>query len=174
MKKFVPLLALLALPAQAQDAQVYYASSTWPVHVSGNACSLNNAAPDESNNALKVNYDSRAGEVVLTIETRDISSGLNATGTLSLGVVLLDNGTVKHDDGWSPRTFNYTHQNGVTRFTTRIAGKRSARQFLSDLGTSRHLGLIYQGQAISSTSLSGVSPSLTRLDECSRQTFASR
>ena len=67
MKKLVPLLALVAVPAGAQG------SGLWPVQASGRACSMVNAAVSEASNPLTVTYDSGSGEVVLTIETSDIT-----------------------------------------------------------------------------------------------------
>ena len=172
MKIFVPLFALLAVPAAAQDAQVYYASNAWPVQASGHACSMVNAVATEANNPLTLTYDAASGEVVLTVESSDISSGLDNNGTLDLAIVFLDNGRVKHDDGWGQRSFSYTRQGEVTRFTARFAGERNVRQIFADLAASRHIGLLYRGQVISSTELARAAPSIDQLGECARQTFA--
>ena len=58
MKKLLPLAILLVLPAlaHAQDAQVYYASDTWPVRISGGTCTLSQAGTD-AGSALSVSYD---------------------------------------------------------------------------------------------------------------------
>ena len=40
MRKLLPLAALLAVPAQAQDGQDFYASDSWPVHASAGTCTL--------------------------------------------------------------------------------------------------------------------------------------
>lgn len=165
MKKLVPLLALLTIPTGAQ------ASTAWPVQASGSACSMVNAA-SEASNPLTVTYDAGLGEVVLTIETSDIASGLNASGSLELAMVFLDNGDIKHDDGWDPRRFSYTRQGEVTRFTTRFGGERPLRQILADLSGSKHIGLLYKGQVISSTDLAGAAPSIGELRDCARRSVA--
>ncbi|MBN9506937.1 MAG: hypothetical protein J0I69_13010 [Altererythrobacter sp.] len=172
MKMFVPLLALLAVPAAAQNAQVYYASNAWPVQVSGQACSMANAMPGEASNPLTLAYDARSGEVSLSVETTDIVSGLADTGTLDLAIVLLDNGKTKHDDGWGWRSFGYTRQGDVTRFTAHFAGERNVRQLLTDLSSSKHIGLLYRGEVIASTELASIAPSIDKLRECARQTIA--
>ena len=166
MKKLVPLAALIALPAVAQG------SGLWPVQASGRACSMVNAAVSEASNPLTVTYDSGSGEVVLTIETSDITSGLANSGSLDLSIVFLDNGDIKHDDGWDPRSFGYTRQGEVTRFTTRFAGERPVRQILADLSSSKHIGLLYRGQVISSTNLAGAASSIGELRACSRRAIA--
>jgi hypothetical protein len=172
MKMFVPLLALLAVPATAQEARVYYASNLWPVQASGQSCSMTNAKAGEASNPLTLSYDAASGEVALTMESSDISSGLRDSGSLDLALVFLDNGKVKHDDGWGERSFGYTHDGAVTRFTTRFAGERNVRQILADLAGSKHVGLLYRGQVIASTELASAAPSIDQLRECARQTLA--
>jgi hypothetical protein len=106
------------------------------------------------------------------VETSDISSGLEDSGQLDLAIVFLDNGKTKHDDGWGMRSFGYTHQGDVTRFTARFAGERNVRQILADLASSKHLGLLYQGQVVSSTELANAAPSIDKLRECARRVIA--
>ena len=166
MKTLVPLAALIALPAVA------HASTAWPVQASGSACSMVNAVVTEASNPLTLTHDSATGEVVLTIETSDIASGLDDSGSLELAMVFLDNGDIKHDDGWDPRSFGYTRQGEVTRFTTRFAGERPVRQILADLSSSKHIGLLYRGQVISSTNLAGAASSIGELRACSRRAIA--
>lgn len=175
MKIVVPLLALVAVPAAAQEApnaRLYYASNAWPVQVAGAACSMVNAMPGEASNPLTLTYDAASGEIGLTVETSDIASGLDASGSLDLAIVFLDNGKTRHDDGWGLRSFGYTHQGQVTRVTTRFAGERNVRQILADLAGSKHIGLLYRGQVIASTALASAAPSIDKLRECARQTVA--
>lgn len=172
MLKLLPLLVLLAAPAGAQEPRVYRASTTWPVEIAGRTCSLVNAAASAASNPLMLSYDATSGEVTLTIETTDFKGGLDAAGALRLSMVFLDNGPIKHDDGWDPRTFGYTHQDGVTRLTTRFAGERPVRQILADLAGSRHIGLLYQGEVVASTDLAGAARSIESLRSCARQALA--
>jgi hypothetical protein len=172
MKIIVPLLALLAVPAAAQDAQVYYASNAWPVQASGQICSAVNATVGEASNPLTLTYDAASGEVALTVESSDISSGLSDSGSLDLALVFLDNGKVKHDDGWGLRSFTYSRQGEATRFTSRFAGERNVRQIFADIAGSKHIGLLYRGQVIASTELASIAPSIDKLRECARQALA--
>jgi hypothetical protein len=174
MKIYVPLLALLAVPAAAQDAQVFYASNAWPVQAAGQVCSTANATAGDASNPLTLSYDAASGEVMLTVETSDISSGLDNSGSLDLAMVFLDNGRVKHDDGWGQRSFTYTRQGEATRFTSRFAGERNVRQILADIAGSKHIGLLYRGQLVASTDLASIAPSIDKLRECARQALAAR
>jgi hypothetical protein len=166
MKKLIPLFVLLSVPAMV------HASTVWPVQASGSACSMVNAAAGEAGNPLTVTYDSASGDVILTIETSDIASGLNDSGSLELAMVFLDNGELKHDDGWGARSFGYTREGEVTRFTTRFAGERPVRQILADLAASKHVGLLYRGQVVSSTNLAGAASSIGELRACARRAVA--
>lgn len=171
MKKLVPLLALLAAPAAAQDARVYYASDAWPVQASGRVCSM--AAPAaEASDPLTISYDAASGEMVLTAETSDVSTSLSDNSGVDLGIVFLENGRTKHDDGWGERRFTYSRVGDKARFTSRFAGERNVRQLLADLAGSAHVGLLYEGQVVTSTDLSRADASLDKLRECARRVVA--
>lgn len=172
MKKAVLVVALIAVPAGAQERRVYHASDTWPVEIADGTCTMANAATSEASNPLTLSYDAASGEIVLTVETTDISDGLEANGSLELAMVFLDNGSIKYDDGWDPRSFGYTHDGGVTRFVTRFAGERPVRQILADIAGSKHLGLLHRGKIIASTDLGGAASSVAQLRACARQVLA--
>src|SRR5690606_6000148 len=92
MKTLLPLAALLASPALAQDAQVYHASATWPVHASDGACTLVQAQP-ESGSALSVGYD---GDEVILTSTAEVESPLPPSGRVPLEIVFLENGNTDY------------------------------------------------------------------------------
>ena len=52
------------------------------------------------------------------------------------------------------------------------AGERPVRQILADLSSSKHVGLLYRGQVISSTNLAGAASSIGELRACSRRAIA--
>lgn len=171
MNRFVPLLALLAVPATAQAPQVYYASDAWPVQVSGRMCTTA-AAAHEGSDPLTVGYDAATGEVTLTAETGDVASSLSDNSGVDLAIVFLDNGRTRHDDGWGLRRFTFTRDGDKARFTSRFAGERNVRQILTDLANSAHMGLLYEGQVVTSTELSQADVSLGKLQECARRVVA--
>lgn len=173
MKMLLPLAAMAAVAAStahAQDAQVYYASDTWPVSASGRTCTLSQAAPD-GGSALSVAFD--GSEVVLTT-TNPIESALPESGSVALTVVFLDNGNgdIAYDDGWGSRQFAYTRGDGVYRFSTRFSGERNVRQFLTDLASSRALGFTQRGQTVVGYELADVSASVARLRQCAARAVA--
>lgn len=171
MKKLVPLLTLIAAPAIAQDGGIYYASEAWPVQASGRVCSM--AAPaSNTSDPLTISYDAASGEIALAAETGDVSTTLADNSSVDLAIVFLDNGNAKHDDGWGLRRFVYTRDGDKARFTGRFAGERNVRQILTDLANSAHMGLLYEGQVITSTELSQADVSLGKLQECARQVVA--
>ena len=172
MNKLVPLLALLAAPAAAQEARVYYASDAWPVEVAGRACSMSRAAASDGSNPLSIAYDAASGEVALTVETDEIGAGLGERGSLELAIVFLENGEAAFDDGWGSRNFSYVRERGTARFTTRFAGERNVRQILADLSNSHDVGLLYRGKAVMSTNLADAGRSLDKLEECARRAVA--
>lgn len=171
MNKLFPLLAILAAPAAAQDSPIYFASDAWPVQASGRACSMAAPAQDASD-PLTVTYDAASGEVTLTAETSDVSTSLTNNSGVDLKLVFLDNGRTKHDDGWGQRRFTYSRVGDKARFTSRFAGERNVRQVLADLASSAHVGLLYNGQVVTSTDLSRADPSLDKLQECARRVVA--
>ena len=172
MKKLLPLAALLAvpaaMPAQAQDAQVYYASDTWPVHAVGGACTIVQAAPD-GGSALAIGYD--GAEVTLT-STSELESELPAAGTVSLAIVFLDNGRTAFDDGWGSREFSYAREADAYRFSTRFSGEKNVRQILADLAASRTIGLLQRGQTVVAYELGGIGRSVARLRDCAARQVA--
>lgn len=172
MKKLIPLLALLAAPAGAQDAQVYYASPAWPVQAAGSACKMVQANGDAGPNALEVAYDAATGEVALTMSTDEIRDTSRDSGTIELNIVFLQNGRTAHDDAWGSRTFTYKREGNTARFTTRFAGERNVRQILADLANSHDVGFLFQREPVMSTELSNARPSLGKLQECARRVVA--
>jgi len=170
MKKLLPLAALLAVPASAQDAQVFYASNSWPVHTSSRTCTLVQAVSD-GGNALSVSYD--GAEVTLTTTNR-IETALPASGEVSFAIVFLDNGNgdIAFDDGWGSREFVYARGDGDYRFSTRFAGERNVRQFLTDLASSRTIGFLQRGRPVISYELGDVGNSVARLRECAARALA--
>lgn len=172
MKKLLMLAVLLAVPApmlaQAQDAQVYYASDSWPVHAAGRTCTLTQAAAD-AGSALSVSFD--GAEVTLTT-TNALESALPASGKVQLAIVFLDNGSTEYDDGWGSREFTYSSNNGVYRFSSRFAGERNVRQLLTDLASSKTLGFLQRGQAVVSYDLDDLARSVAHLRDCAARTVA--
>jgi hypothetical protein len=174
MNKLLPLAALLAVPAAmpvlAQDGQVFYASSSWPVHAAGGACTMVQGAPVDDN-VLSVGYD--GADLTLT-STSKLQSPLPATGKVNWTIVFLDNGNgdIEFDEGWGTREFTYARVGEAYRFTTRIAGEGNVRQFLSDLASSRTIGLLQRGQAVVAYELAGVSPSVAQLRDCAARRVA--
>ena len=168
MKRLLPLAALLASPALAQDAQVYHASATWPVHASDGACTLVQAQP-ESGSALSVGYD---GDEVILTSTAQVESPLPPSGRVPLEIVFLENGNTDYDDGWGSRQFAYVGSDGVYRFSARFAGARNARQILADLADSKWLGLLQDGETIVAYELKGIAASVSRLRDCASQVVA--
>lgn len=168
MKKLLMLVVLLAAPVQAQEAQVYYASDTWPVHAAGRTCTLTQAAATDRS-ALSVSFD--GAEVTLTT-TNALESALPASGKVQLAIVFLDNGSTEYDDGWGSREFTYASSNGVYRFSSRFAGERNTRQILTDLAGSRTIGFLQRGQAVVSYDLDDLARSVARLRDCAARTVA--
>lgn len=170
MKSLVPLVALLAAPAMAQDAQVYHASETWPVHVSGRTCTLVQATP-QNGDSLSVSYD---GAEVTLISTNRLESPLRPTGKLDLAIVFLENdySKIEYDDGWGSREFTYTSSDGIYRFSTRFAGEKNVRQILGDLAGSKALGFLQNRQAVIDYDLGDIGRSVARLRDCAARTVA--
>jgi len=170
MRKLLSLAVLFAVPAHAQDAQVYYASDTWPVHASGRTCTLVQAGADAAS-ALSVSYD---GAEVILASTNTLESELPASGKVDLAIVFLDNGNgdIAFDDGWGSREFAYAREGDAWRFSARFAGERNARQFLTDLASSSALGLLQRREAVVSYDLDDISRSVARLRDCAARTVA--
>lgn len=168
MKKLLPLLAVLAVPAAAQDARVFYASDTWPVHVAGKTCTMTQAGGEA--NALSVSFD---GAVVTLTTANSLQSELAPAGKLRMGIVFLGNGDVAYDDGWGSREFDYASENGVYRFSTRFAGERNVRQVLADLAGSEAIGFTQGREAVISYELDDAARSLDRLRQCAARAVAS-
>jgi len=168
MKKLLPLAALLAVPAHAQDAQVYYASDTWPVHVSGRTCTMAMAAPT-ADGTLSVSFD---GTRVTLASTSEVESELPAAGKVNLAIVFLNNGRTEFDDGWGSREFTYSRDNGAYRFATRFTGDNNVRQILDDLAASKTLGLLQRGQTVVAYDLADASRSVARLRDCAGRQVA--
>jgi len=170
MKKLLPLAALLAVPAHAQDGQVYYASNSWPVNAAGRTCTMVQAAPEDGN-VLSVSYD--GAELTLT-STSTLESALPAAGKVTLVIVFLDNrnGDLDFDEGWGAREFTYTRDGAAYRFSTRIPGEKNVRQFLTDLASSRTIGLLQGDDAVVAYELKGISPSIAQLRACAARSVA--
>ena len=170
MRKLLPLAVPLAVPAQAQDAQVFYASDTWPVHASGRTCTLVQAGADAAS-ALSVSYD--GADVTLT-STNTLESELPASGKVDLAIVFLDNGNgdIAFDDGWGSREFAYAREGDAWRFSTRFTGERNVRQFLTDLASSKTLGLLQRREAVVAYDLGDIGRSRARLRDCAARTVA--
>jgi hypothetical protein len=170
MRKLLPLAAVLAVPAQAQDAQVYYASDTWPVHAAGRTCTLVQTGADAAS-ALSVSYD---GAEVTLISINTLESELPASGKVSLAIVFLDNGNgdIAYDDGWGSREFAYAREGDAYRFSTRFAGEKNVRQFLTDLANSKSLGLLQRREAVVAYDLGDIGRSVARLRDCAARTVA--
>lgn len=168
MRKLLPLAALLAVPAHAQDGQVYYASADWPVHVAGRTCTLVQGVPEEGN-VLSVSYD--GAELTLT-STSTLESALPAAGKVTLTIVFLDNGRLDFDEGWGAREFAYARDGAAYRFSTRIPGEKNVRQFLTDLASSRTIGLLQGDEAMVAYELKGISASVAQLRACAARSVA--
>lgn len=172
MRKLPLLLALLAVPAQAQDARVYYASDSWPVLAEGRACTMTLASdPEHGADALRVRYDAAAQEVTLTVVS-EVSDRLSASGALEMNIIFLENGREKFDDAWGKRTFAYVRDGDMARFSTRFGGEENVRQILADLAGSAWLGLKYKQDEPISYGLTGAAGSLSRLRECAASAAA--
>jgi len=169
MKKLVALLALVAAPAAAQEASVYYASDTWPVTASGRTCTMAYAGSEAVADPLSVSYDGR--EVALAT-TNEVADSLPDSGAIDLAIVFLDNGRTAYDDGWGTRSFAFSRDNGKARFTARFTGERNVRQMLADLENSAHIGFLHRGKAVMSAELAGAGRSLARLRECAARAVA--
>lgn len=171
MKTLLPLAALVAVPAAAQvdpNAEVYHASDTWPVHVTGAACTVTQAR-SETGGILSVSYD---GSLVTLTSTNALETPLPSSGKADLAIVFLDNGSTRYDDGWGSREFTYRQQDGVYHFSTRFAGETNVRQILSDLAASRTVGLLQGRQVVVDYDLDGLAAALRRLDECAARRVA--
>ena len=167
MRMLLTLLALAAVPAQAQDSSLYHASDTWPVHTSGGACTMSQA----DGGGLSVGYDRRSGEVTLTT-TNEVAATLPSTGSIDMIVVFLDNGAEKYDDAWGARRFDYVREDDTARFTARFAGEKNVRQILADLSNSSAVGFRYGDEPVLGYDLAGARPSLARLRECADRAVA--
>src|SRR5690606_12245840 len=164
MKKLAALVLLLAAPAAfAQDSELYYASSAWPVHTSAGVCTVTQASGADGLLGIAHHGD----EVVLT-STSSVESPLPETGKVYLALVFLDNGRLRHDDGWGTREFTYARSGDVYRFSTRFAGRRNVEQILADLAARRSFGMLQQGAVVFSFDLADLAPSLASLHECAR------
>lgn len=170
MKKLLPLAVVLAVPAQAQDRQVYYASDSWPVYAAGRTCTMVQGVPDNGN-ALSVSHD--GAEITLTT-TNELESELPAMGKVSLAIVFLDNGAsdIEFDDGWGSREFSYVQDGEQYRFSTRFAGEENVRQILTDLASSKTIGFLQRRQAVVAYDLADISRSVARLRDCAARTVA--
>lgn len=164
----MPLIVLLSAPAQAQDARIFYASDTWPVHAAKGTCTMVQTG-GEDRNVLSVSYD--GNEVVLTT-TNDVATALPDSGTLGMRLVFLDNGPTKYDDGWSTRSFAYAREGDLYRFSTRFAGEKNTRQLLEDLSNSKYLGFLIKDDVFYDYDLQQAAPSIARLRECAARTVA--
>ena len=170
MRKLLPFAVLLAVPAQAQDAQVYYASESWPVHVSGRTCTMQGLPGADG--VLSVSYD--GAEVTLTTIS-ELASELPAAGKVKLAIVFLDNedSDIEFDDGWGSREFTYAQEGDTYRFSTRFSGENNVRQILTDLASSKTIGLLQRRQTVVAYDLAGIATSVERLRDCAARTVAS-
>ncbi len=175
MNKLLPLLAApiaLAMPAGAQDAQIYFASPSWPVERTGAGCAMVRAgSPATGFGTLSIAYDAARREV--TVSTAEhVETALPPNGKITMQIVFVDNGETRHDDGWGSRSFAYTSIDGVYRFTSAFAGESNVRQILADLGHSRRLGFLRDGEVLFDHDLAGIGPSIARLQECAASAVA--
>lgn len=171
MRKLLPLLALFAVPAAAQEARVYYASDLWPVEASGGVCSMaRDAGPDSD--PFTVSYDAASDEVTLSASTDAVATSMRESSAVDLWIVFLDNGRTAHDDAWGPRRFTFTRDGDTARFSTRFKGERNVRQILDDLGNSHDVGFLYDGEPVVSANLADAGSSLGKLRECARRVIA--
>lgn len=171
MNRFMSVLALLAAPALAQDAPVYYASNTWPVAVTGRQCAMT-AQGHEGSDPLTITYDAAIGEITLSAATSGVSTSLRDDSAVDMQIVFLGNSRNPRDDGWGERRFTFARTGDEARFTTRFAGERNVRQILADLANSQHVGLLYRGEVVTSTALASAGASLDKLQECGRRAVA--
>lgn len=159
MRKFVPLLAVLAAPAAAQ-------SGAWTVDERAGACTATQPSTTEEGR-LSVTYDPSAREVVLTSANR-VQSALPAAGSLRLALVFLgDDDDARIDEGWGARQFSYARNGQDVLFTTRFSGAANAEQILDDLASYRSLGL-FQGarEPVIAYRLDGLRPAIEQLRSC--------
>jgi hypothetical protein len=170
MKKLLPFAVLLAVPAQAQDAQVYYASDTWPVQAAGRTCTMMQAA-SSADGRLSVSYD---GSEVTLATTNTVESALPDSGKVSFAIVFLDNeeSDLEFDDGWGSREFTYAREGADYRFSTRFGGENNVRQILADLANSKTIGLLQGGKAVMAYELGNAGGSIARLRECAARRVA--
>ena len=172
MKSFLPLAVLvavpIAMPVNAQDEQVFYASDTWPVHAAGRTCTMTQAAAN-ADGRLSVSYD---GTEVTLATTNSLESELPDSGKVSFAIVFLDNDQVEFDDGWGSREFAYARVGEDYRFASRFAGERNVSQILGDLSNSRSIGLLQRGEAVMAYELADIAPSIARLRDCAARTVA--
>lgn len=172
MKMLLPLFALIAAPALAQDSALYFASDAWPVRKSGTVCTMARTAPAEGESALSVTYDAAKGEVTVAADN-PVTDALPESGSIDLAIVFLDNGGVEYDDAWGTRRFDYSREDGAARFATRFAGERNVRQILADLSGSAHVGFLHRGEAVMWSDLAGARRPLLQLQECAARALAS-
>ncbi len=170
-KLLLPLLAVTAAPAAAQDAAVFYASDTWPVTASGRTCTMDFTGPSSLGDPLSVSYDAGAGALRLTT-AGTVGSSLGSSGSMDLAIVFLENGDTDYDDGWGSRRFTFARDDGSASFTTHFTGEKNVRQILDDLSNSAHIGFLYRGEVVMSADLSGARRSLDRLRDCAARAGA--
>lgn len=172
MKTLLPFAAA-TLAAVAAGAQGTAAQTMWPLATDAQVCTISQsfADPDFGNHTLAISYDAARQEVSL-ITTNAPLRQLPDAGDLAWHVVLLDNGTEKHDDAWGARRFSYARDGEDYRFATRFAGKRNVRQILADLAGSRGIGFLEGGDVVTAYDLTEAGSSIARLRECAARAVA--
>lgn len=158
MHRLIPLLALVAAPALAQD-------SAWPVKADGRACTATQAVVNSGSGPLTVTYDARREEVTLVSSAR-VESPLPSSGAMDLMLVFLDNGTNKFDDQWGPRRVTYARSGELVNFTTAFAGTHNVNQIFADLSSSRRIGFLKDKEPVLDHPLAGIGPALAQLKDC--------
>lgn len=175
MNKLLPLLAalaMLAVPAAAQDAETYYASPSWPVERTAAGCAMVRAgSPASGFGVLEVRYNAARREVTLGT-SEQVETSLPGAGTIAMQIVFVDNGDTRYDDGWGARTFAYARDGDGYRFTSAFSGEKNVRQVLADLGHSRRVGFLRDGEVLFDHDLAGIAPSLARLQDCAASVVA--
>jgi hypothetical protein len=157
MHKLIPLVALLAAPASAQD------TVAWQISGQGQGCVL--SGEQSGVGTLSLQYDA-ATQVVTLTSTNQVETPLPSSGTIDWTMVFLDNGREKFDDQWDVRRFTFSRDGNAVRFTTRFSGKANVDQFFGDLANSRKIGFLKKRDVVIAYDLAGIAGSISGLRDC--------
>ena len=164
MYKLLPLLALIAVPAAAQDA-------SWKVTPAGRTCTATQPIADSGSGRLMVSYDAARQEVTLPSPAH-VESPLPDTGAMDLMLVFLDNGAMKFDDQWRPPRATHARSGDMVNFSTLVAGTLNVEQIFTDLSSSRRVGFLKDKEPILDHPLAGIGGALAQLKDCAARSAA--